>query len=350
MVSIATGFWYDYSQPLPQRPTLTLPAEHGDKLVSFLTFLVTLAGASFWDIVALLLHSWKVKQPKPTALDLQHRVSLRNTRSSSAMFWRILKIHWAWSGRRPPGLLGKTCSIAAPALLVWLLFAAASLFTSSVATKAYGTVIARIDPQNCGFTDSSKGDQASKILNDTMKARTYVATFYANTTNSATARSAYLRPTFQVSVNTTAPCPVPDTERCMLGPNGAFSISSEPLNSNDHLGINAPVKDRINLHMKTTCSPIILYRDEVGVGQLGNTTVLNFYLGPMAGVSNETHFYNTQNIFGENGYQLELDILAFHLRPKPKDRWANNRIQLTAHIPQIKAGSPFRISIARTPT
>jgi len=59
MVVITTGLWWDYSKPPILAATITLPIDLGGYLLSGLTLLVSVAGASFWNIVAFLLHHWR---------------------------------------------------------------------------------------------------------------------------------------------------------------------------------------------------------------------------------------------------------------------------------------------------
>ena len=56
MVAIATGLWWDYSKPSVLAATITLPVDSGSILLSGLTLLISVAGASCWNIVAFLLH------------------------------------------------------------------------------------------------------------------------------------------------------------------------------------------------------------------------------------------------------------------------------------------------------
>lgn len=214
MVTVATGLWWDQGQSLVQRPTLTLPIELGNRLLAGLTLLVTLATASLWNISAFALHAWKTKRPGPVSVvDLQHQVLLRNARGPLGMLWDAAMIHRAWSKKRQPGLLLRTCSLAVPACLIWAYGVVAAIFVSSVANKSYGSVIARAQPNICGFwgynTSSIEQLAASKrhSLSETQKARTYVNTFYANASSSSAARSIFTRTTLPYNVTTSAPCP-----------------------------------------------------------------------------------------------------------------------------------------------
>lgn len=84
-------------------------------------------------------------------VDLQHRITLRNSTGALRTLWEIVKIHHTWTTKLTKRLLPRTLAVVIPALLVAIEFAVAGLFTSVVSNKAYGTVIAQIQPENCGF-------------------------------------------------------------------------------------------------------------------------------------------------------------------------------------------------------
>ncbi|KAK2484291.1 hypothetical protein H9L39_06083 [Fusarium oxysporum f. sp. albedinis] len=248
--------------------------------IASLTILVTIAGSSFWNIVAFFLHDWKAKSEDPSALDLQQQVSLRNSAGATQTLWEAFKIHKAWSKNCKKPIVKQTCSVAIPALLVSAGFAIAALFTSRVANKAYSTVVARVQPNNCGFwffDTTSKDDLPAlsamvvKGQNDTRRARSHVANFYVNTSSSA-APSIFVRPTLPYDISSYAPCPIPAHDRCILGPNKAFSITSAFLDSHEMLGIHAKFEDRET-------------RNEDGA-------FMEFFLGPIHDMTNYTYRYN----------------------------------------------------------
>lgn len=308
MVSTASGLWWDYSRPAVLAATLTLPIDSGNLLLSVLTFLVTVAGMSFWNIIAFILHSFKVQEGPTSAINLQHQVSLRNSLGSIGTLWEAVKIHRAWSKKQPPQLLARTCSIVIPAFLVCVGFAAAAIFTSSVANKAYGTVVARVQQDNCGFWhyNNSHVDgyaaESTKRINDKIQARNHVSNFYANTSGSSTARSIFIRPTLPYGINTSAPCPIPASERCIFGHNSAFSMTTAFLNSQGLLGINAKFEDRVSVQVSVTCSPVRT-RDIRQVTETANNTFLEFFLGPTPG-SSSTYQYNLATERTGVGYLL----------------------------------------------
>lgn len=329
MVSIAHGLWWDHSQPFALAPTLTLPVDSGNLLLSGLTFLVTIAGASCWSIVAFILHHRRAKAGPASALDLQYRVSLRNSSTAIRTLWEAFQIHQAWSPTRPKKLLLRTLSVAIPAFMVSACFTVVALFTSRVANKAYGPTIARAEARECGPWDlpsNFDADTASlytaKSRADGARARSHAESFYSNATSPAVL-SSFVQPTLPYEVDTSFPCPIPARERCIPGPNEAFYITSGQLDSHQMLGINARFEDRVSLRFQATCSP-------VDVTDLRRTTTesqgtyIEYQLGSvLGGIGNVTHRYN---IALANNTGLGY-TLRYALRSEPSG--AQNYLMLT---------------------
>jgi len=297
MVAIATGLWWDQSKPQVLAATITLPVDSGGYFLSGLTLLVSVAGASFWNIVAFYLHHWRAKRLPASTVYLQHQACLRNSVNAIRTIWEAFKIHRAWAEKQPDRLLLQTCLVAIPAFVVWAGFSTAALFTSSVTNKSYASVVARVQPQNCGFwtTNTTTNDGAIALARmevaDTIQARSYVANFYSNS-SSSTARSVFSRPTLPLTVSHSAPCPIPATQRCNLGPDMAFSAVSDFLDSHEMLGVNAKPEDRISIQLSLTCSPVVA-KDLVKITQGENNAFIDYLLGPFPDISNFTYRYNT---------------------------------------------------------
>ena len=313
MVDIATGLWRDHTKPAVLAVTLTLSVDHGNLLLAVLAILVTVTSVSFWNITAFALYTWKVRNEPVSALDLQHRVNLCNNRGALSSAWEALKLHYSWSAKRLPKLIAKTSTIVVPAILVWVAFAAAATLSSRVANKSYGSVIVRVQEHNCGIwqfnTTNPEGMTAylNKKTTDTTQARTYVSNFYANS-SSTLARSAFVRPTLPYTTNTTAACPLVNTSRCILGQTAAFSMTTNPLDSHDMLGINADPEDRVTLQKHVTCAQVRA-GDLVNIRHVDKNetafTLLEYHLGPnFAGKTDYTYHYNTVGQYTDATYIL----------------------------------------------
>lgn len=313
MVTISSGLWWDHSKSAALAATITLSTNSSNFLLSALALLVTIAGASAWNITAFILHAVKSRRGDGPvhAVDLMHQVSLRNSGSAINTLWESIKVHRAWSKTKPRHLARKTASVAFPALVVWAGFAVAAIFTSNVANKSYGSTIARLEEQNCGFWEFNQttlgGLLASqdKATNDTTQARNYVSNFYVNTAKSSVAQSPFVQLSLPTIVNNKAPCPLPASRLCLLGRNAAYSMSTPPLDSHEMLGINASPKDRVTIQINATCSPI-------GTGEyvvnsvINNATAVSFFLGPILNNTvNTTYQYSYHVKVADVGYKLE---------------------------------------------
>ncbi|OAA66536.1 hypothetical protein SPI_01112 [Niveomyces insectorum RCEF 264] len=325
MVAITIGRWFDHSLPPVYDDTLTLSVVDGGYLISGLTLAVTLAGTSFWNILAFFMHGWRVRGDRSLLLDLQHQVSLQNTSGAVGAVGDAVKTALAWRGRmRSRTLVGRALALAFPALVVWGGFSAAGVFVSRVANKSYHSTVARVRPDNCGFfladTANFQAVMAlnTKVLNDTIQARTYMTTNYVNTSASqttATTRPLFVQPALPYTTNTAAACPIPASERCSLGHDGAFSMVTAPLDSQHMLGINAKPADRVTVQISVTCSPF----DHTGLAsevQAGNLTLAQYNFGPVVNASNSTYLFNELTVKTGVTYLLES---VYSLAKDPKN-------------------------------
>lgn len=145
---------------------------------------------------------------------------------------------------------------------------------------------------------------------DTLQAQSHAANFYVNT-SSSTARPVFKRPTLPYTVHRSAPCPIPGTQRCTLGPDKAFRVESEFLDSHEMLGVNAKPEDRIGIQMSLTCSPVRV-KDLERRTQGENNILIDFLLGPIRTVYNYTYRYNTAAANNTGvGYLLRYGVPGF---------------------------------------
>ena len=344
MVAIATGLWWDHSKSPILAGTITLPIDSGSTLLSGLTLLVSVAGASCWSIIAFLLHHWRARRLPATTFYLQHQTCLRNSATAIWAVWEAFKIHRAWSGKRPDQLLLQTYLVAIPAFVVWACFATAALFTSSVTNKAYASVVARVQPQNCGLwqynASTNEGAIAMARINvaDTLQARSHVASFYSNS-SSSTARPIFVRPTLPYFVSRSAPCPIPASQRCSLGPDKAFSVVSTFLDSHEMLGVNARPEDRVSIQMSLTCSPV-LTKDLERRTQGENNIFIDYLLGPIREISNSSYRYNTATANNTGiGYYLRYAIPCLMHTVPSCIKWETPRYDSTdPNVAQLPSG------------
>ncbi|CAK7227575.1 hypothetical protein SBRCBS47491_006617 [Sporothrix bragantina] len=315
MVTAIQGFWYNYAEKRILDATVTLSLKYAGYLIAGLSTAVTLAGSSFWSICAFILHSNLARrQQDVTALHLQHQVTLVNSGSAISAMTDGAKTMMAWWSRGIRCIFWRTISFILPPFIVWAGFVAAGVFVANVATTSYGSTVVRVKPDNCGFVTvatsslQSLSAYGTKVLNDTYQARAYMANFYQNRTSSAAAAEPiFVTAALPYTTDAAAACPVPDVTLCTPGHNGAFSLTSLPIDSQTMLGINAKKDERVTLTMSTTCSPL----DHTGFVSVVNDPETNltealYFLGPLNNnISNFTYSYADQLVNTSVAYLLD---------------------------------------------
>ncbi|KAK5994624.1 hypothetical protein PT974_05105 [Cladobotryum mycophilum] len=238
MHQIATGFWTDYSQSPALGATLTLRKTSANYLLSALTVIVTVASTSAWRLLAFYLHDAWAGRVSPDALDLQHRVMLRNTRSAVSSVISLVRLHFAWAKRPPPQLLRRTLSLLILLFVIFGTFMAASILISRVVSS--NGDVARLIPYLCGDASYYSSVQVDHwTTNNARQDRLILSEKYENSSVINNMQPVFIRPTLPYKVSTDAPCPFPNATRCSLGPDGAFAMTSG---------------DRVSFQVNMTCS------------------------------------------------------------------------------------------------
>jgi hypothetical protein len=281
------GSWNDRSHHSSfSGSTITLPIQYSNYLVSALAVAVTIGASCLWVVIAFILHQVIVTEKNTDHIGLQHQVILRNSPSPLGTLWELVKVCIAWRRTKARRLTRRSLAVAIPALLVWGTFTAASILVANVASKSFGQIQVLIEQNDCGFwqyedngfnRSTVDGSIGAKFRKDATNAQIYARSWYGNSLKSLNAQSLFPTTALAFQNSTTAPCPVAEA-RCALGPNSAFSLQTDILDSHLHLGINAPKKDRILFQKNLTCS--VLSVDDLA--RL-NGTILEFFLGPRPG-------------------------------------------------------------------
>ncbi|KAB5576202.1 hypothetical protein GE09DRAFT_1094965, partial [Coniochaeta sp. 2T2.1] len=188
--------------------------------------------------------------------------------------------------------------IALSSVMVW---SAAQLFTSKIWSTAGDQLL--LQHVACGFQglDSSVLEKQAMWLqhwrNRWEAASIYERQCYAGVTNSAdclTLPTRRLNWTMQ-----DAACPFTDAGLCIRANNTPVSLDTGCIDSNNQLGINAPLADRVKYRKLMTCSPMQTtrrcYFDSEGTRfcDINDTNAsqvreVGYYYGPLSTGSNET--------------------------------------------------------------
>lgn len=234
--------------------------------MAVLALFVRLVGSHFWCINCFILHQIRYTPHERDGFHYQYQAILANKLTDLSTFWKLLKVALAWRSN-----IENVKRRALPLLFLTVFhmtaFYAAGIFSSRVSRSA-GEVLVKSDV--CGWPDerSNKAfDQWSDedmesadawltLLQQSFRKRAaYARSCYS--TQSQTQSSLcniYAAPSIKSRIDPAAPCPF--FERTCT--TTTVSIDSGLIDSHLHLGINAPVQDRIQFRKLMTCTPILL--------------------------------------------------------------------------------------------
>lgn len=168
------GFWIDRSRHPVLGATFTLDIDRGAYLISGLTLLVTLAGQSFWSILAFAIHQYRANTETHDAAFYQHQVILRNSASALTSGWTLLKSAYAWR-KASRSALWRTLGLASVPLFTYIVFAFCGVFQARIASKPYHVNLVRLADGGCGIlqtldtTFDTVAQLASKKANSTLR-------------------------------------------------------------------------------------------------------------------------------------------------------------------------------------
>ena len=270
--------------------TLTLHTTNAAILIAALAMFVGFTSAKSWSVMCFALHQIGVtRRPRDGAYH-QLQATLRNNGTEFETTWEVMKIAWAWSIRLSPRSKSsrKAIGLLLLGLFHALLFAAAGLFASRLTTLG-NEVLVRSD--NCGqwssdmianSTDPTRAlfDYATHLTINAELSAQYFDDCLSGTQSTTEIRSSTqcnVFKTLQLPYITTHNISCPFAEGMCLGPvNGTVTFDTGLVDSSNHLGINARMKDRVQVRKTMTCSPITTK----GFVQNGNVTL------------NDGHFIN----------------------------------------------------------
>jgi hypothetical protein len=236
-------------------------------LIAAIALLVAWAGGHFWSILCFVFHQLRSSQADKDALHYQLQVLLKNTLPTTAFLWRLIQLSWYWR-RSTVAVLRRIIPLAIPTALTTAAFLAAGIFSSRVA-DTNGSVLIR---GKCGdVTQQSikpfpQWTQSDWIAADIL----FIGANGFCRDNAAYARSCYYNrrpsgesdnqrscedyvvPLIESTVDINAACPFAQGT-CK---NPAIKIDSGRINSQEHLGINAPPSERVEMRKVTTCAPL----------------------------------------------------------------------------------------------
>jgi hypothetical protein len=271
------GAWTNWSRGPVFGATLTLSRQNGNLLIAFTAFFIGLVSTRFWRILCLILHRYYSSAREHDVFHHQRQVILRNSANPESGIWIFGSLFWSWRHstkhsllRALPGIICAVVSLAA--------FTLASGFSSRISTGISDEVLIKGD--NCGFllVFPEYSDEAtytltySQMSQTVMTAANYAQQCYTvNGTNVFDCSTGYfVDPSLPTTVNVQAPCPfAPGT--CLSNDSNLY-LDSSFIDSNDHLGINAPPDERILWRQVMQCAPLTTEGFKSNITRVDNLT------------------------------------------------------------------------------
>ncbi|KAF2837290.1 hypothetical protein M501DRAFT_197728 [Patellaria atrata CBS 101060] len=260
-----TGAWVNWSKGGTLGSTVTISATHGSFLVAFLALFVRWSGAHLWGIICYILHQFRSTPEPRDGLYHQHQAVLRNAVSDSSALWYFSSTAFRWNGNTQ-GTLRRSLPLIVITISHMAIFAICGIFSSRVTTAGEEMLV---NSEHCGFIQGTtfRADNNYTAREWELLDAIYVSAHWSTQKTASYARQCYAQehtdrtslcnelavPRIESNVYTSEPCPFQGREVC----NGsAIKIDSGWINSDTHLGINAPPKNRIQMKKVTTCAVI----------------------------------------------------------------------------------------------
>ena len=318
---IFQGGWINWTDGAIRGATITISSRNGNLLISFIATFITIVGSALWKILTYLFHQVRSSKDPQDGLHYQQQNILRNTSTPGSAAYQFLQQLWYWRGKACASFL-RTLPWALFSVIYLVLFTLLATFSSEV-SKAAGR-FRLLEGGDCGtwmFKGDPTSDLAVKAYNQRMANESIVSATYARACYGGNPVRGQCEtfpvPALKYTAADNAPCPF-DGKACLGGSNSAYQMTTETIDTHQHLGVNAPSWRRLQFKKKTTCSPLVQQRLSSegsalpGQGAPGDT-LLDYGYGAVGNIRNYTYRYNTHSYIDNFGWTTwSVQSLAPH--------------------------------------
>ncbi|KAF1828910.1 hypothetical protein BDW02DRAFT_634838, partial [Decorospora gaudefroyi] len=325
---IHTGFWIDRDKSGAAAAILTLSIAHASLLINLLSVLIsTVVVDSVFRILVVMLYSRRPFPNYPFGLIGEFYVLLRNTHSFQAPRPELLRPMFSTENK------GKERRIALILLTPWFLLMALKAGAFAIPTLIISDSpdeVALLKPGICGFKiidiERNFPDTVVDELRETTDSRRYAEERYGESDSTFATESMFPVDTLPMDMFRNVSCPF-ENSLCLLGSAGAVAFDTGLLDSHNHLGINAPAKERIQYRWRSTCSPLnvtgrvrVVYNTEFdGIYISEDEYLLEVNLGAWANMNQTYTFIHRKKLLEISGYDFRT-ISSLNGIPK-KSKW-----------------------------
>lgn len=264
---IHEGLWHDWSQSSVLGSTLTVNPYHASILSPAIAIFVAIAGSQLWRLFQFGLHQARASGRSDHFLYHQQQVVLRNTGADLNTIWRLLRLGIAWRHQKNIPVLRTSIPLLIWSLLHFVIVIVASVLSSWILSA--GDMALSRSPF-CGTFNQSYLEQvySSNVSDPTVPALAMEYAAYINE------RFAAVQQHIDICSTSVAGCDIGtgqdityaakimpgncpfNGDVCHPDIDGTISFDTGFLSSMDHLGINAPARDRISFRFTAQCAPL----------------------------------------------------------------------------------------------
>lgn len=255
---VHVGTWINWSRGRVLGSTLTLSRQHdADLLIAFTAFFIAFVATRTWRILCFILHrNYSTPEPQDAAYH-QRQAILRNSTSPEDGLQLLGKL--LWSNRRSAKRF-RPLMAATIAVLCITGFTLAGGYSSQISTVIGDEVL--LKDKHCGYILKPDITQTNQYaaFQSYYSERTDSAANYAQQCYSDNETAGYLDCAGFIAnrlpgdIDLDAPCPFDDQLCRTTSANVRFDTGY--INSHEHLGMNAPVGQRILWRNVLHCAPL----------------------------------------------------------------------------------------------
>jgi hypothetical protein len=268
---------------------------------------VAFVGTEVWAFSSFIIHEWRSRPEVKDTLYYQQQALLRAGLTHWKFLWRIWITARAWKSSK-----SLDNPIRRSRLLIFIAFFHAVLFSASSILSAFVTTTTTevlIKSIICGLP---KTDVMFNPLSLKSEEITDINALYSSGTWAADRSRDYARTCYMGSDALTNACGIlvqshlrsttNDSEKCPFEDDACtkptFSVDSGIIDSDYHLGMNAPTKDRIGFRKKFSCAPIDPERYSSGWSNDTFRPLFPWDPSSSPGVNYNYYNFGEQNLFG----------------------------------------------------
>ncbi|KAK8135053.1 hypothetical protein PG984_007065 [Apiospora sp. TS-2023a] len=288
---IYLGVWTNWSRgSAVMGATLTMTQSSGNILIAFTAIFIPFVASRFWKMLCFAFHTCTSKKGAQDAIYHQRQVVLRNSSSPDSGLISLLYLVWAWRGSQAKAIV-RLLPLLVFATLFIVGFTVAGGYSSQI-TSAMGNEVL-INGDDCGLLDWSQDNTNisstiainSHEANEMNDAANYVQQCYSNQGTSLFDCNRFVVQSLPTTSNNNFGCPFA-SDICRDNVTN-IRLDTGYLDSNDHMGLNAPPEQRFVWRQVLSCAPLKTEGYKTSFTRL-NKTFIRYHYGSHAATAPNT--------------------------------------------------------------